>query len=56
MIVPVWTVRAAEEDDDVPPKLNPGAEDNLEERGWKKASPKKTFKWTEEIRWDVFPE
>lgn len=53
MIAPVWTIRAAEEDNDVPQKLNPRAEDNLEERGWKKASPKKMFKWTEEIRSDV---
>lgn len=46
-------IRAAEEEKDVGQKLNPAAEDNLEEKGGKRG-PRKMFRWTEEIRWDVF--
>lgn len=46
-------IRAAEEEKDVGQKLNPAAEDNLEERGGKRGGPRKMFRWTDEIRSDV---
>lgn len=47
-------IRAPEEENDAPQKLNPAAEDNVEDRGWKRGSPKKMFKWTDEIRLEGF--
>lgn len=47
-------IRAAEEEKDVGQKLNPAAEDNLEERGGKRGGPRKMFRWTDEIRSDVY--
>ncbi|XP_003972424.2 ubinuclein-1 [Takifugu rubripes] len=42
--------KAPEEETDAQQKLNLAVEDNVEDRGWKRGSPKKMFKWTEEIR------
>lgn len=33
--------------------MNPGPEDNVEEKGGKRGGPKKLFKWNEEIRSDI---
>lgn len=46
--------RAAEEEKDVGQKLKPAAEDNLEERAGKRGGPRKMFRWTGEVRSDVF--
>lgn len=47
-----FNVRAAEEKESKQ-KENVGPEDNMEERGGKRGSPKKLFKWNEEIRSDL---